>query len=164
MDSEQVNLIFTEVWPYNFHVSWQDFQKAGFFLQKLAISFSKKWTSAIFYVDQLAHILVCLECWLYGCDIMAVIKTLFLGKTGFAERWLVWKKKPFLPFLTRPAPTFWPKKYQTRNSLSSSLVKKDRNYIIINFLTLRLKWNYWKLSAFLPFLTQIRQKFGPNIL
>ena len=141
MDSEQVNLIFTEVWPYNFHVSWQDF-----------------------YVDQLAHILVCLECWLYGCDIMAVIKTLFLGKTGFAERWLVWKKKPFLPFLTRPAPTFWPKKYQTRNSLSSSLVKKDRNYIIINFLTLRLKWNYWKLSAFLPFLTQIGQKFGPNIL
>ena len=33
MDSEQVILIFTEVWPYNFYVSQWDFQKAGFFLQ-----------------------------------------------------------------------------------------------------------------------------------
>ena len=53
MDSEQVILIFTEGWPYNFHVSPKDFQKAGFFLQELAISFSKKWTSLVFCVDQL---------------------------------------------------------------------------------------------------------------
>ena len=34
MDSEQqVILIFTEVWPYNFDVSQHDFQEAGFFLQ-----------------------------------------------------------------------------------------------------------------------------------
>ena len=33
MDSVQVFFTFTEVWPYNFHVSQQDFQKAGFFLQ-----------------------------------------------------------------------------------------------------------------------------------
>ena len=37
MDFEQVItevlLIFTEVWPYNFDVSWYDFQKVCFFLQ-----------------------------------------------------------------------------------------------------------------------------------
>ena len=49
MDPEQIILIFAEVWHYNFHVSQQDFQEAGFFLQQLAISFSKKWNSAVFY-------------------------------------------------------------------------------------------------------------------
>ena len=33
MDSKQAILIFTEVSSYNFHVSRQDFQKEGFFLQ-----------------------------------------------------------------------------------------------------------------------------------
>ena len=33
MDSEQVILIFIEVWLYNFHVSRSGFQKAVLFLQ-----------------------------------------------------------------------------------------------------------------------------------
>ena len=48
------------------------------------------------------------------------------------------KKNLFLPFLTQPGPTFWPQKAQINNSLRSILVKKDRNYIIINLMTLRL--------------------------
>ena len=48
MDSEQAILISTEVWPYNFYVSRKNFQEASFFLLQLAISFSQKWTSALF--------------------------------------------------------------------------------------------------------------------
>ena len=43
----------------------------------------------------------------------------------------------FLPFLTQPGPKFWPQKAQIRNSLNSILVKKDRNYIVINFVTFK---------------------------
>ena len=42
------------------------------------------------------------------------------------------------------------------------IVKKNGNYII-NFVTLRLtKVKLLKITSFLPFLTQIRQKFGPK--
>ena len=44
----------------------------------------------------------------------------------------------FLPFFTQSGPTFWSQKAQIRNSLNSILVKKDRNYIIINSVTLKL--------------------------
>ena len=47
-------------------------------------------------------------------------------------------KRTFLPFLTQPGATFWLQKAQIRNSLKSILVRKNRNYIIINFVTLRL--------------------------
>ena len=58
-----------------------------------------------------------------------------------------------------------PKKAQIWNCLNSILVKKDRNYIIINFVTLRLtKVKLLNIISFLPFLTQIGQKIGPNIL
>ena len=88
MDFEQVILIFTEVWSYNFHVSRQDFQKAGFFLQQLAFSFGKK-TSLVFYADQLAHILVCLKCQ----DTMA-IKT-FVFRQNWIGRKVAGMKKSF---------------------------------------------------------------------
>ena len=61
--------------------------------------------------------------------------------------------------LTQTGPTFWPQKAQIRDSLNSILVKKDRNYIIINCVTLRLtKEKLLKMISFLPFLTQIGQK------
>ena len=88
----------------------------------------------------------------------------FLGKTGLVVRWLV-LKQPFLPFLTHPGSTIWSQKAQIRNSLKSILVRKNRKYIIINFVTLRLtktKVKLLKIISFLPSLTQIRQKFGPN--
>ena len=63
MNCEQIILIFTEVWPQIFHLSRQDFQKLGFFLQELVFSFNKKRTSVVLYVDhQLAHFLVWLKC------------------------------------------------------------------------------------------------------
>ena len=37
-------------------------------------------------------------------------------------------------------------------------------YQFCDFKTDQLRWNYWILSVFLPFLTQIGQKFGPNTL
>ena len=62
----------------------------------------------------------------------------FVFRQDWVGRKVAGMKKPFLPFLTQPGPTFWPQKTQIRNSLNSILVKKDRNYIIINFVTLRL--------------------------
>ena len=87
---------------------------------------------------------------------------MFLRNTGLVVRWLVWKQ-PFLPFLTQPGHTYWPQKSQIRNSLNSILVKKGKNYIVINFVTLRLtKVKFLKITSFLPFLTQIGQMFGPK--
>ena len=75
------------------------------------------------------------------------------------------KKKLFLPFLTQHGPTFWPQKAQIRNYLNSILVKKDINYIIINVVALTLtKVKLLNIISFLPFLTQIEQKFDPNVL
>ena len=72
--------------------------------------------------------------------------------------------KTTLSFLNQPAPTFWPQKAQITNSLNSILVTKGRNFII-NFVTLRLtKVKFSKIISFLSFLTQIRQKLGPDIL
>ena len=48
------------------------------------------------------------------------------------------KKKPISPFLTQHGPAYWPQMAQIRNSLNNILVKKDINYIIINFGTLTL--------------------------
>ena len=87
---------------------------------------------------------------------------MFLGKTGLVVRWLL-RKQPFLPFLTQHWPTVWPQKAQIRNSLKSILIRKNRYYIIINFVTLRLaKVIFLKIIRFLPFLTQIGQNFGPK--
>ena len=69
-----------------------------------------------------------------------------------------------MPLLNQPAPTFWPQKAQITNSLNSILVTKGRNFII-NFVTLRLtKVKFSKIISFFSFLTQIRQKLGPDIL
>ena len=128
----------------------------GFWQLVSAITFSKIWTSVVFYVHQFAHLLACLL-----CQESILLRTLNLGKAGLLVRWLIWKQ-PFLPFLIQPGPIFWPQKAQIRNSLNSILVKKDR-YIIINFVTLRLtKVKFLKIISFLPFLTQIRQTFGTN--
>ena len=76
-----------------------------------------------------------------------------------------YEKNVFLPFFTQPGPIFWSQKAKIRNSLNSILVKKDRNYVIISFVTLKLtKVKLLKILSFLPLLTQIRQKFGPDIL
>ena len=50
-----------------------------------------------------------------------------------------------------------------RNSLKSILVRKNRNYVIINFVALKLtKVKFLKIISLLPFLTQLVQKFGPK--
>ena len=60
----------------------------------------------------------------------------FVFRQNWVGRKVAGKKKNlFLPFLTQPGPTFWPQKAQRRNSLNNILVKKDRHYIIINFMT-----------------------------
>ena len=58
-----------------------------------------------------------------------LVKNFVFRQNWVGRRWLVWKKS-FLPFLTQPVPRFWPQKAQIRNSLSSILVQKDRNYIL----------------------------------
>ena len=62
----------------------------------------------------------------------------FIFRQNWVGRKVAGIKKTFFPFLTQPGPTFWPQKAQIRNSLNRILVKKDRNHIIINFVTLRL--------------------------
>ena len=77
----------------------------------------------VFYVDLLAHLLVCLvfvRLWL--------LRTLFLGKTGLVVRWLVWKQ-PCLPFLPLCIPTFWPQKAEISNSLNSILIFNQQAFI-----------------------------------
>ena len=64
-------------------------------------------------------------------------KNFVFRENWVGSRWLV-RKQPFLPFLTQPGPTFWLLNAQINNSFRSILVKKDRNYIIINTVTLRL--------------------------
>ena len=86
----------------------------------------------------------------------------------FRENWVginvaSMKTTFFLPFLCQHGPTFCPQKAQIRNSLNNILVKKDRNYIIINFVTLRLTKVKFLKICFLPFLTQIGQKFGASL-
>ena len=66
-------------------------------------------------------------------------ETIIVMNFVYKESWVGSKvagmKTTFLPFLTQPGPTFWPQKAQIRNSLNSILVKKDRSYIIISFVT-----------------------------
>ena len=56
---------------------------------------------------------------------------------------------------------FWPyldpQKAQIRNFLNSILIKKDRNYIIINFVTLRLT-NYSEIIEYYQFFCQFWPK------
>ena len=68
---------------------------------------------------------------------MAVKNVVFTRPNWVGRKVVGMKKKLFLPFLTKPGPTFWPHKAQIRNSLNSILVKKYRNYIS-NFVNLRL--------------------------
>ena len=60
----------------------------------------------------------------------------------FRQNWVGRKvagmKKSFFAIFERIWTQFWAQKAQIRNSLNSILVKKDKNYIIINFVTLRL--------------------------
>ena len=48
-----------------------------------------------------------------------LLRSLF--KTGLVLRWLEWKQ-PFLLFLTKPGPTFWPQNAHVKNSQISILV------------------------------------------
>ena len=66
------------------------------------------------------------------------VKNFFFRQNWVSRKNVAGMEKPFLPFLAQPEPTFWHQKTQIRNSLNSILVKKDRNYIIINLVTLRL--------------------------
>ena len=67
-----------------------------------------------------------------------------------------------VPQLTQPRPTFWPQKAQIRISFNLILVKKDRNHIIINFVTLRLSQvKFLTIISFLTFLTWM--KSGKNL-
>ena len=54
------------------------------------IRFSKKSTSVVFYVDQLAHILFCLKCW----DTMTVKN--FVSRQNWVGRKVAGMKKTFL--------------------------------------------------------------------
>ena len=65
-----------------------------------------------------------------------LLRTLFLG---IGRKVTGMKKKLFLPFLTQPGTKFCTQKAQIRNSLNSILVKKENNYIITNFMPLRLR-------------------------
>ena len=60
----------------------------------------------------------------------------------FRENWegsnVAGTKTTFLPFFSQLGHTFWQQKAQINQSFRSILVKKDRNYIIINFVTLKL--------------------------
>ena len=66
------------------------------------------------------------------------VKNFVFSKNWVGRKVAGMKKKPFSPFLTQPGPTFWPQKGQIRNFLNSILKKKDIDFIIINFMTLRL--------------------------
>ena len=58
---------------------------------------------------------------------------------SFKENWVGSKvtgmKATFLSFFKQPGPTFLSQTVQTRISLKKILVKKNKNYIIINFVT-----------------------------
>ena len=60
----------------------------------------------------------------------------------FRENWVgnnvAGMKVTFLPFLTQSGHTFWPQKAQLNYSFRNILIKKDKNYTIVNFVTLRL--------------------------
>ena len=63
----------------------------------------------------------------------------FVFRQNWVGRKVAGMKKTFFAiFDPRCGPTFWPQKAQIRNYLNSILVKKDINYIIINFVTLTL--------------------------
>ena len=66
-------------------------------MHQLVISFRKKITFVVFYVDQLAHLLVCLVC----------LETMVVKNFVFRENWVGSKvaglKTTFLPFLIQPS-------------------------------------------------------------
>ena len=91
-----------------------------------------------------------------------MLRILFLGKTRLVVMWLVWKQ-PFLPFLTQPWHTVWPQMAQIWDSLKSILV--NRNYIIINFMTLRLtKKIFFFFPYFFPLKGIPHVKYEKNLL
>ena len=113
----------TSMFNFYWSLTLQDFQKAGFFLQYLEIIFSKIWT----FVS-----ILCRSVW------SSFSWRLWLLRTFFRENWVGSKvagMKTILAFLTQPGSTSWPQKVQIRIFLNNILVKKDRNYIIINFVT-----------------------------
>ena len=119
-----------------------------------------KWWQKIFMKSHQisAHLLVCLVCQ----------ETMAVKNFVFRENWIGSKvagmKQPFLPFLTQPGPTFWPKKAWIRNSLKNILVRKNMNYIIINFVTLRLtNWSeILENNLFFAIFDPNGSKFGPK--
>ena len=115
------------------------------------ISFSKKWTSVVFYIDQVAHILVCLKWY----DTMVVM--IFVFRQDWVGRKVAGMKKTFFAFFDWTCTHILALKVQIKNFLNSILVKKDRNYIIINFVTLRLL-NKVKLFNIISFFAI----FDPN--
>ena len=87
----------------------------------------------------------------------------------FWENWVVSKvngmKTTFFaifdPTLTHILAPKGPNKYHSARNI---LVKKDGNYII-NFVTLTLtELKFLKIISFLPFLSQIEQKFDPDVV
>ena len=137
--------MFNGFWTSNFDFYWSlalqfscitvRLSEGRVFFAGVLISFSKKWTSLVFCVDQLS-------------SYFSLLKVLghyelhfknFIFRQDWVGRKVAGTKKTFfLPFLTQPRLIFWPLKAQIRDFLKSILVKKYINYIIINFVTSRL--------------------------
>ena len=90
-----------------------------------------------------------------------MLRTSFLGKTGFTERWLVWKKHFFVIFDPTWSHIVAPK--SPNKEFLNILVKKDRNYIIINFVSLRLtrEKEITENNQFFAIFEPNRAKFWP---
>ena len=131
LDSYQLFLIFTEVWLYNFCVSWQDFQMGCFFFHCWhLVSVKNKllwclWTSV-------NYLLVCLVCQ----------ETMALKNFFFRENWVGSKVAGMKISFSVIFDPIWtnilaPKKVQIWNSLNRILTFNplERNYIITKYVT-----------------------------
>ena len=86
---------------------------------------------------------------------MAVKK--FAFRQNWVSRKVVGTKKTFFAIFDPTWIDILPQKAQIRVSLNHILVKKDINYIIINFVTLRLT-NYFEIIKYYQFFAI----FDPN--
>ena len=73
----------------------------------------KKRAFVVFYVNQLAHLLVCLVSW----ETMAVKN--FLYRENWVGIRVAAMQTNVFDILTQPGPTFWPQKAQIRNCLNT---------------------------------------------
>ena len=80
----------------------------------------------------------------------------FVFRQNWVGRKVPGMKKTFFAIFDPTWTHIFVSKSPERNSLNSILVKKDINYIIINFVTLTLsKVKLLNIISLLPFLTQI---------